>query len=205
MMQWMTAGALVLFFGAVTVLGGCRPVAADDAAKKDTLPGDTSVYDEDETMEKATFAAGCFWGVEAAFRRVKGVEATSVGYTGGHEEQPTYKQVCSGTTGHAEAVEVVYDPEKVSYEDLLDVFWKNHDPTQVNRQGPDIGDQYRSAIFYHDEAQQKAAEESKAAIEESGKHSKPIATQIEPAKTFWRAEDYHQQYLEKRGLASCHI
>ncbi|MFP4499887.1 MAG: peptide-methionine (S)-S-oxide reductase MsrA [Candidatus Hydrogenedentota bacterium] len=156
-------------------------------------------------MEKATFAAGCFWGVEAAFRRVKGVEATSVGYTGGHKEEPTYKQVCSGNTGHAEAVEVVYDPEKVSYEDLLGVFWQNHDPTQVNRQGPDIGDQYRSAIFYHDEAQQEAAEKSKAAIEESGKYRKSIATEIVPAQTFWRAEDYHQQYLEKRGLASCHL
>ncbi len=205
MMQWMTAGALVLLLGAVTVLGGCRPVVAEDAVKKNTLPGDTSAYDEDETMEKATFAAGCFWGVEAAFRRVKGVEATSVGYTGGHKEEPTYKQVCSGNTGHAEAVEVVYDPEKVSYEDLLGVFWQNHDPTQVNRQGPDIGDQYRSAIFYHDEAQQEAAEKSKAAIEESGKYRKSIATEIVPAQTFWRAEDYHQQYLEKRGLASCHL
>jgi peptide-methionine (S)-S-oxide reductase len=156
-------------------------------------------------MEKATFAAGCFWGVEATFRQIAGVKSTRVGYTGGRTTNPTYKDVCTDRTGHAEAVEVEYDPTQVSYEQLLDVFWENHDPTQLNRQGPDVGTQYRSAIFYHSPAQQQAAQASKSAREKSGKFSRSIVTEIVPAGTFYPAEDYHQQYLEKRGLASCHI
>ena len=156
-------------------------------------------------MKKATFAAGCFWGVEATFRALPGVTSTRVGYTGGLTQEPTYKQVCTGTTGHAEAVEVTYDPAQVSYDDLLKVFWENHDPTTLNRQGPDFGTQYRSAIFYHDEQQRDVAHRSRQEQEKSGRFSRPIVTEIVPATTFWEAEDYHQQYLEKRGLASCHI
>jgi peptide-methionine (S)-S-oxide reductase len=156
-------------------------------------------------MAKANFAAGCFWGVEAAFRQIEGVTATAVGYEGGTKPQPTYREVCDGDTGHAEAVEVDYDPSRVSYDRLLDVFWENHDPTQLNRQGPDVGEQYRSAIFFHDADQERAARESKERLEKSGRYRRPIVTQILPASTFWRAEDYHQQYLEKRGLATCKI
>ncbi len=156
-------------------------------------------------MAKATFAAGCFWGVEATFRQLPGVTSTHVGYTGGNAENPTYKDVCTDTTGHAEAVEVEYDPAKLSYDKLLEVFWENHDPTQLNRQGPDFGKQYRSAIFFHDAAQEAAAKASKDALEKSRRYSKPIVTQIVPAVKFYEAEDYHQQYLEKRGLATCHI
>lgn len=155
--------------------------------------------------KKATFGAGCFWGVEAGFRKVEGVVATAVGYAGGSMERPTYKDVCRGDTGHAEVVEVTYDPERVSYDDLLRVFWEAHDPTTLNRQGPDIGDQYRSAIFFHDAEQEAAARRSKADLEGTGRFKRPVVTQIEPASTFYRAEDYHQQYLEKRGLASCRI
>jgi peptide-methionine (S)-S-oxide reductase len=151
--------------------------------------------------KKAIFGAGCFWGVEAAFRQLDGVTKTRVGYSGGTLENPTYEDVCSHTTGHAEVVEVTYDPERVSYERLLDVFWRKHDPTQLNRQGWDIGDQYRSAIFFTDEEQQEAAVRSKA--EEQANWSAPIVTQVEPAETFYEAEDYHQQYLEKRGRSSC--
>jgi methionine-S-sulfoxide reductase len=150
---------------------------------------------------EATFGAGCFWGVEAAFRRLDGVTKTRVGYAGGGVENPTYKQVCSDTTGHAEVVEVTYDPGKVPYEQLLAVFWAEHDPTQVNRQGPDFGSQYRTVIFVHDEEQRAAAEASRAQVQE--RLSRPVATTIEDAPPFWEAEDYHQQYLEKRGLASC--
>ncbi len=149
-------------------------------------------------MEKATFAAGCFWGVEAAFRQVEGVVRTEVGYEGGTLANPTYEDVCSHTTGHAEVVEVTFDPSRVSYDELLDVFWRKHDPTQLNRQGWDVGDQYRSVIFVHDEEQRRAAEASKAARDASGIHRGPIVTVIEPAQTFYPAEDYHQQYLEKR-------
>jgi peptide-methionine (S)-S-oxide reductase len=156
-------------------------------------------------MEKATFGAGCFWGVEAAFRQIKGVKSTAVGYEGGKTSNPSYKDVCTDRTGHAEVVQVEYDPSEVSYADLLTVFWENHDPTQVNRQGPDVGTQYRTVVFYHNDEQKRVAEESKEKLEASGKFRKPIATAIEPATTFWMAEDYHQQYLEKRGLASCHI
>jgi peptide-methionine (S)-S-oxide reductase len=150
---------------------------------------------------KATFGAGCFWGVEAAFRQVEGVTATRVGYSGGTLENPTYEDVCSHTTGHAEVVEVTYDREQVPYEDLLRVFWRKHDPTRLSRQGWDIGDNYRSAIFFHDDEQREAALKSKA--EEQANRSAPIVTQIEPAQTFYEAEDYHQQYLEKRGRSSC--
>lgn len=156
-------------------------------------------------MQKATFGAGCFWGVEAAFRQIPGVVETAVGYEGGHTRNPTYEDVCGHGTGHAEVVEVTYDPDKIAYTDLLQVFWENHDPTQFNRQGPDIGDQYRSAIFYHTPEQQAAAEQSKELLDRSGLFSEPIVTEIVPAQTFYRAEDYHQQYLEKRGRTSCRI
>ncbi len=156
-------------------------------------------------MAKATFAAGCFWGVEAAFRQIAGVKQTAVGYTGGQIKNPTYEQVCTDRTGHAEAVDIEYDPEQVSYEKLLEVFWTNHDPTQLNRQGPDFGSQYRSAIFYHTPEQRALAEASKQALADSGKLGRPIVTLIEPAAEFYRAEEYHQQYLEKRGQSSCHI
>jgi peptide-methionine (S)-S-oxide reductase len=151
--------------------------------------------------KKATFGAGCFWGVEAAFRRIDGVTATRVGYAGGHTDNPTYEDVCSDATGHAEVVEVTYDDEKVPYEQLLAVFWAEHDPTQVNRQGPDVGTQYRSVVFAHDADQRAAAEASRARIQE--RLTRPVATTIEDAPPFWPAEDYHQRYLEKRGLASC--
>ncbi len=156
-------------------------------------------------MEKATFAAGCFWGVEAAFRQTHGVKNTAVGYTGGQTPNPTYEQVCTDRTGHAEAVEVEFDPAEISYDELLNVFWQNHDPTQLNRQGPDYGSQYRTAIFVHTPAQQKAAQAAKERLAASGKHSRPIVTEIVPAETFYRAEEYHQQYLEKRGQASCRV
>jgi peptide-methionine (S)-S-oxide reductase len=153
--------------------------------------------------EKATFAAGCFWGVEVEFRNIEGVTDAQVGYTGGTTEQPTYKEVCSGRTGHAEAVEVTFDPSEVAYEELVDAFWRLHDPTQVNRQGWDIGSQYRSAIFTHSPEQARVAAESKARAQE--RLSKPIATQIVPAEPFWPAEEYHQQYLVKNGRATCRI
>ena len=156
-------------------------------------------------MEKATFGAGCFWGVEAAFRQLPGVKSTAVGYAGGATENPTYREVCTDRTGHAEVVEVEYDPAQISYEKLMETFWGNHDPTQLNRQGPDVGTQYRSAIFYHSPEQQAAALNSAQELEKSGRFRRPIVTKIEPAQTFYRAEDYHQQYLEKRGLSSCHI
>lgn len=156
-------------------------------------------------MATATFAAGCFWGVEATFGQIDGVTETEVGYTGGATENPTYKDVCSDRTGHAEAVQVGYDPAKVSYDTLLDVFWANHDPTTLNRQGPDFGTQYRSAIFFHSPDQEAEAKASKEALDKSGRFRRPIVTQIVPAATFYPAEEYHQKYLEKRGLATCHI
>jgi peptide-methionine (S)-S-oxide reductase len=154
-------------------------------------------------MEKATFGAGCFWGVEEAFRQLKGVTATAVGYEGGVLDKPTYHDVCTGQTNHAEVVEVTYDPAVVSYDALLELFWKKHNPTTMNRQGPDIGTQYRSVIFYHNSDQQK---EAAASMKKAQKNfTRDIVTQIVPAQTFWKAEDYHQQYLAKRGLGSCHI
>jgi peptide-methionine (S)-S-oxide reductase len=151
--------------------------------------------------KKATFGAGCFWGVEAAFRRTDGVIGTRVGYAGGGVDNPTYEQVCSDATGHAEVVEVTYDDEVVPYEQLLAIFWSEHDPTQLNRQGPDVGTQYRSVIFAHDAEQRTAAEASRDHVQE--RLSLPVVTQIEDAPPFWEAEDYHQRYLEKRGLSSC--
>jgi len=156
-------------------------------------------------QEIATFGAGCFWGIEAAFRRLPGVLDAAVGYSGGRTENPSYQDVCTDTTGHAEVVQVTFDPEKLSYDQLLDVFWTIHDPTQVNRQGPDYGKQYRTAIFFHSPEQEAAAKKSKQALEASGKLRRPVATEITPAGPFWRAEEYHQRYLEKRGAASCHI
>jgi peptide-methionine (S)-S-oxide reductase len=156
-------------------------------------------------MAIATFAAGCFWGVEAAFRQVPGVTGTAVGYMGGHLDHPSYRDVCTDRTGHAEVVQVKYDPDVVRYPDLLNVFWENHDPTQVNRQGPDIGKQYRSAIFFHTPEQESEARASKDELERSHRFKRPIATEVVPAPAFWRAEEYHQQYLEKRGLTQCHL
>jgi peptide-methionine (S)-S-oxide reductase len=155
--------------------------------------------------EIATFGAGCFWGIEAAFRSVPGVVDAAAGYSGGHMPDPTYKDVCTDETGHAEVVQVTFDPAQLSYEKLLDTFWQIHDPTQVNRQGPDFGSQYRTAIFFHSPEQEAVAKKSKAALDASGKFRRPIATEITAAGTFYRAEEYHQKYLEKRGAASCHI
>ena len=154
-------------------------------------------------MEKITLAAGCFWGVEAAFRQTPGVLETAVGYSGGHSHNPTYEDVCTGRTGHAEAVQVAFDPHKVSHAQLLNIFWQCHDPTQVNRQGPDVGTQYRSVIFYHSPQQAEAAHAAKAQLQNNKRYSQPIATDILPASTFYNAEEYHQQYLEKRGMAQC--
>lgn len=156
-------------------------------------------------MEKATFGAGCFWGVEATFRSIPGVVSTLVGYCGGKTENPTYKDVCTDTTGHAEVVEITFDPAQLPYEQLLETFWKLHDPTTPNRQGPDVGSQYRSVIFFHSPAQEAAARAARERLDKSGKFRHPVVTQIVPAAPFYKAEEYHQRYLEKRGLASCHI
>ncbi len=156
-------------------------------------------------MEKATFGAGCFWGVEARFAQVPGVSETAVGYEGGALEKPSYKDVCTDRTGHAEVVELTFDPGKVSYTQLLDLFFELHDPTQVNRQGPDWGSQYRTAVFYHSPEQETAARQVIQKLTAEKRFSRPIATQVVPAETFWRAEEYHQKYLEKRGAVSCHV
>ena len=155
--------------------------------------------------EIAVFAAGCFWGVEQVFRDTDGVIATEVGYTGGHKDEPTYREVCAKGTGHAEAVKVEFDPDVVSYNNLLEIFWASHDPTQVNRQGPDVGDQYRTAIFTVNDAQREAALASRAEEDASGRHARMIATEIEPLGKWWKAEEYHQQYFEKNGGGACHI
>ena len=157
------------------------------------------------SIEKATFGAGCFWGVEAAFAVIPGVTATAVGYEGGSLDRPTYKDVCTDKTGHAEVVELDFDPEKVTYDKLLDAFFELHDPTTLNRQGPDWGAQYRSAIFFHDAQQEAAARASKDVLVKEGVFKKPIVTEIVPASEFYRAEEYHQQYFEKQGIKSCHI
>ena len=154
---------------------------------------------------KATFGAGCFWGIEEAFRQAPGVTDTAVGYTGGHTENPTYEAVCTGRTGHAEVVQVEYDPARIGYERLLEVFWEVHDPTQRDGQGPDIGTQYRSAIFVHDEEQRTAAEASREQSQAGGRFRRPIVTEIVPASTFWRAEEYHQRYFQKNGGHGCHL
>lgn len=155
------------------------------------------------STEKATLAAGCFWGVESVFRQVEGVISTRVGYTGGHAVNPTYQEVCTDKTGHAEAIEIIFDPEKISYAQILEVFWKNHNPTTLNRQGPDVGTQYRSAIFYHNDTQAQIAEESKQALEKSGRFQQPIITEIIAADTFYPAEEYHQNYCAKHGIQHC--
>jgi peptide-methionine (S)-S-oxide reductase len=205
---------------AVLAAGGCRP---DEEGHAMTTPPRTNTEktgprqtgrtpaptpgtktDSSKKTALATFAAGCFWGVEAGFRQVAGVVDAEVGYTGGHTENPTYKEVCTGTTGHAEAVRVTYDPDKVTYDQLLDAFWNMHNPTTANRQGPDVGSQYRSAIFYHTPEQEAAARESKAALRASSRWGdRPIVTEIEPAGPFWRAEEYHQRYFEKHGRGAC--
>lgn len=156
-------------------------------------------------MEQATFGAGCFWGIEAAFQQVPGVVSTAVGYMGGTLENPTYEQVCTGRTGHAEVVHVEYDPARVSYDDLLQVFWENHNPTTLNRQGPDVGTQYRSAIFFHTPEQETAAHASKEQLSQSDRYRRPIVTEITPAGPFYRAEEYHQRYYEKHGMTHCGI
>jgi peptide-methionine (S)-S-oxide reductase len=155
--------------------------------------------------EKAIFGAGCFWGVEETFRNLKGVLSTAVGYAGGMKENPAYEDVCTDKTGHAEVVEVEFDPSQTTYDELLDVFWSNHNPTTLNRQGPDVGTQYRSVIFYHSPEQKLAAETSRKKIDMSGRFRRPVVTQIEPAPKFWRAEEYHQRYLQKRGQSHCAI
>lgn len=156
-------------------------------------------------MAKATFGAGCFWGVEHAFRQLEGVTDATAGYAGGKTESPSYAEVCSHLTGHAEVVQVEYDPARITFDELLEAFWSMHDPTQLNRQGPDIGDQYRSVIFFQTPEQRAAAEASKARLQTSGAHARPIVTAIEPAPTFWRAEEYHQRYLEKQGRGACRL
>ncbi|MHB8303100.1 MAG: peptide-methionine (S)-S-oxide reductase MsrA [Acidobacteriaceae bacterium] len=156
-------------------------------------------------MEKATFGAGCFWGVQTTFDRMDGVVETAVGYEGGTLENPSYREVCTDRTGHAEAIEMTFDPARVSYRQLLDVFFSAHNPTQLNRQGPDHGSQYRSVIFFHTPEQRQAADEAIARLTAARKFSRPIVTQVVPAATFWPAEEYHQKYLEKRGMAACHI
>jgi len=185
---------------AVTVLA----LRAGCGGGGETAQVEPPVHDTgDKAMATATFGAGCFWGVQAAFDRVDGVTSTAVGYSGGHLESPTYEEVCAGSTGHAEVVQVEYDPTVASYDQLLDAFWDCHNPTHVNRQGVDVGYQYRSVIFYHTPEQEAAARASKQRLEASGRFRRSIATAIEPAATFWRAEEYHQKYLAKRGQASC--
>ncbi|MCS1352399.1 peptide-methionine (S)-S-oxide reductase MsrA [Mechercharimyces sp. CAU 1602] len=156
-------------------------------------------------MEKATFGAGCFWGVEELFRQLPGVKDTAVGYMGGEKDNPTYEEVCSDRTGHAEVVQISFDPNEVKYSELLHVFWENHNPTTKNRQGPDIGSQYRSAVFTHSPHQEEVARQVKEELQKSGKYKSPIVTEITPAAPFYRAEEYHQRYLHKRGMGSCHL
>ena len=194
--------AIPTLMTAIAVLLAGYPTAA--GPKRAEVASTAKVVEGVENMEVATFAAGCFWGVEADFRDREGVVDAAVGYCGGRTDKPTYQDVCEGKTGHAEAVQVQYDPSKVSYEALLDLFWKNHDPTTLNRQGPDVGEQYRSAVFYHTPEQAALAKASKEKLAKSGVHSRPIVTKIAPAATFYRAEEYHQRYLEKRGLRQCH-
>lgn len=189
---------------AITVIFGCQRKQETTKMAEPMDSNNNKMVEDAQQYETATFAAGCFWGVEETFRQTKGVVSTMVGYTGGTKPNPTYRQVCSGNTGHAEAVQVTYNPKRISYEQLLDIFWNNHNPTQYNRQGPDFGEQYRSAIFFHSPEQEQAAKESKEKLEKSGRFNRPIVTQIVPAETFWPAEEYHQRYLEKQGLSVCH-
>ena len=185
-----------------------RPVQASQVASDGKhLVAHVAQWFHRVTMQtaKATFGAGCFWGVEETFRNLKGVLSTGVGYAGGKQENPTYQDVCADKTGHAEVVQVEFDPSQVSYDQLLDVFWSNHNPTTLNRQGPDVGTQYRSVIFYHSPEQHASANASKEKLEKSGRFNRPIVTQIEPAPTFWPAEEYHQRYLQKRGQSHCAV
>jgi peptide-methionine (S)-S-oxide reductase len=205
-LQVLTGSVLISALATIGT-GGCSKHEEADvmtgAERTPSKPEAAKQTEETPGTERATFAAGCFWGVEAAFRKVEGVTSTTVGYTGGTFKNPTYRDVCSDQTGHAEAVEVTYDPARVSYEKLLDVFWSCHNPTTLNRQGPDIGSQYRSVIFVHNAEQERAAKASKEKLEHSGKYDRPIVTQILPASHFYRAEEYHQRYLEKQGKTSC--
>jgi peptide-methionine (S)-S-oxide reductase len=185
---------------------GIRSTSRRFEYRRDGLQAGAYIPSKDRRilMEKATFGAGCFWGVEHFFREVPGVIDAVSGYAGGHADNPNYRQVCSGTTNHAEVVEVTFDPTKVSYAALVDLFFKMHDPTTLNRQGPDVGTQYRSAIFTHSPEQERVAKERLEAAKASGHFKRPIVTQIEPAQTFWKAEDYHQRYFAKNG-GSCHV
>ncbi len=204
LLRTINLGMLLIAFGALTSCSSS--VGAEPRGIANQRPEVKAQSQKGEKeMEKAMFGAGCFWGVEVAFRNTRGVTDTAVGYSGGYTENPTYREVCSDKTGHAEVVYVEYDPEQVSYQELLNVFWDTHDPTQLNRQGPDYGSQYRSVIFYFTPEQEKTARESKEKLEKSGKYKRPVVTEISPARTFWRAEEYHQRYLEKRGLASCRL
>jgi len=207
----LAAGALALALIAVAA-GGCRPTQepkpmspTDDANPHPVQKtGASGGAGAPETTETATFGAGCFWGVEATFRKVPGVVDTAVGYSGGHVENPTYSDVCTDKTGHAEVVRVTYDPSKVSYDDLLAVFWNCHDPTTLNRQGPDVGAQYRSAIFFHTPRQEAVAKASTQRLQASPRFKgRTVVTEITPAATFWRAEEVHQRYLEKQGKDTC--
>jgi peptide-methionine (S)-S-oxide reductase len=194
--------------GCLYVINGCfekkEAVKMNSSQVQNNTVQTTELAGEPSQYKKATFTAGCFWGVETAFSEMPGVISTTVGYTGGTTENPSYKQVCSGTTGHAEAVEITYDPSRVSYEQLLEVFWNIHDPTTYNRQGPDVGAQYRSAIFYHTPEQLAEAKNSIEKLERSGRFEGSIVTEIKPAAKFYPAEEYHQQYLKKQGKISCH-
>jgi len=194
----------VVAFGLAVALGSMLGPVSNKAMAQQVRT-ENSETEEVDTMATAMFGAGCFWGVEAAFRQIEGVKSTAVGYAGGKVDDPTYQQVCSDRTGHAEVVYVEYDPSKVPYEELLRVFWTNHDPTQGDRQGPDVGSQYRSVIFAFDPQQEAAAKASRAGLDEKGVFKRPITTSVEGAAKFWKAEDYHQQYLEKRGLSTCRI
>lgn len=217
LLAFATAG-VALVAGAIAFAGAAPEVAGPAIPEKFEQPDARNNPTMDKTLvptgqaaapevklQYATFAAGCFWGVEETFRETPGVIATAVGYAGGSTDNPTYKQVCSDTTGHAEVVHLQFDPARVSYEQLLDIFWANHNPTTLNRQGPDVGSQYRSAVMFHDEAQKATAEKSKAALGASGKWgARPIVTEVVPFAKFFKAEDYHQQYLAKRGMKACH-
>ena len=196
--------AAAYMFGAAAMSGDTDQVSIEKEIS-DSSPSTSGNAMNNSNYKKALFGAGCFWGVEATFRQINGVKATAVGYSGGDADNPTYRQVCNDNTGHAEVVQVIYDPAVISYDSLLNVFWNEHDPTQLNRQGPDVGAQYRSAVFYYDEEQKVAASASKEKLQSSGKYKRPVVTEISPALTFWVAEDYHQQYLEKRGLSTCRI
>jgi len=201
-----TAVALLAFIITAAFTVGCDKEGAENMAGSDKQNNTLNAAKrpaQSDKYEKATFAAGCFWGVEASFRNVEGVLATSVGYTAGRLENPTYEDVCTDKTGHAEAVEIIYDPAKVSFEHLLEVFWKIHDPTTLNRQGPDVGTQYRSAIFYHSPRQQTLARTSMEKLRKSGRFDKPIVTRLVPASKFYKAEENHQRYLEKQGKTTC--